>query len=61
VLLAVPLYYLLAQSAFHTEYRYVLAIHYFLFIMAAVTLYSAEKLVIEGARWTVKRRMRDEG
>jgi len=27
------------QSALHTEYRYVLAIHYFLFILAAVALY----------------------
>jgi hypothetical protein len=39
VLLAVPLYYLCAQSALHTEYRYILAIHYFLFVMAAASLY----------------------
>jgi len=39
VLLAVPLYYLCAQSALHTEYRYVLAVHYFLFIAAAAPLY----------------------
>jgi 4-amino-4-deoxy-L-arabinose transferase-like glycosyltransferase len=38
-LLAVPLYYLCVQSALHTEYRYVLAIHYFLFIAAAAGLY----------------------
>jgi hypothetical protein len=38
-LLSVPVYYLLLQSAFHTEYRYIIAIHYFLFIMAAVTLW----------------------
>jgi 4-amino-4-deoxy-L-arabinose transferase-like glycosyltransferase len=38
-LLAVPLYYLCVQSALHTEYRYVLAIHYFLFIAAAAALY----------------------
>jgi 4-amino-4-deoxy-L-arabinose transferase-like glycosyltransferase len=35
VLLAVPLYYLCVQSALHTEYRYVIAVHYFLFIVAA--------------------------
>jgi 4-amino-4-deoxy-L-arabinose transferase-like glycosyltransferase len=38
-LLAVPLYYLCVQSALHTEYRYVLAIHYFLFVAAAAALY----------------------
>jgi hypothetical protein len=37
ILLIVPLYYLSVQSAFHTEYRYVLPIHYFLFAAAAVT------------------------
>lgn len=45
VLLAVPAYYLFVQSAFHTEYRYILAVHYFLFIMAAVTVYFAGKLI----------------
>jgi 4-amino-4-deoxy-L-arabinose transferase-like glycosyltransferase len=39
ILLSVPLYYLCAQSALHTEYRYVLGVHYFLFIFAAVALY----------------------
>jgi hypothetical protein len=41
LLLVVPAYYLVIQSALHTEYRYVLAIHHFLFILAAVTLYHA--------------------
>ncbi len=40
-LLVVPLYYLCVQSALHTEYRYVLAIHYFLFIVAAAALQHA--------------------
>jgi 4-amino-4-deoxy-L-arabinose transferase-like glycosyltransferase len=40
-LLTVPLYYLCVQSALHTEYRYVLAVHYFLFIVAAAALYHA--------------------
>jgi 4-amino-4-deoxy-L-arabinose transferase-like glycosyltransferase len=40
VLLAVPCYYFCVQSALHTEYRYVLVIHYFLFVLAAVALYS---------------------
>src|SRR5262249_39131846 len=38
ILLAVPLYYMSTQSALHTEYRYILAIHYFLFIVASIAL-----------------------
>lgn len=38
VLLAVPAYYLCFQSAFHTEYRYTLALTYFLFALSAVAL-----------------------
>jgi len=40
ILLAVPCYYFCTQSALHTEYRYVLVIHYFLFVLAAVAIYS---------------------
>lgn len=39
VLLAVPVYYFCTQSVLHTEYRYVLVIHYFLFVIAAVAIY----------------------
>ncbi len=39
ILLAVPAYYLIVQSAFHTEYRYILGIHYFMFVMGAIALY----------------------
>ncbi len=49
ILLVVPLYYLLAQSFFHTEYQYILAIHYFLFVIAAVTLYVAGKALWQAA------------
>jgi len=38
LLLAVPCYYFCTQSALHTEYRYVLVIHYFLFVLAAVAV-----------------------
>jgi hypothetical protein len=41
MLLAIPLYYLSTQSTLHTEYRYTLPIHYFLFVLAAVALYLA--------------------
>ena len=45
IMLAVPVYYFCTQSALHTEYRYILSIHYFLFIMAAVTLYCAGAII----------------
>jgi hypothetical protein len=38
-LLVIPAYYLCVQSALHTEYRYVLAIHYLLFVAAAAALH----------------------
>lgn len=40
ILLVVPGYYFSTQSALHTEYRYVLVIHCFLFVLAAVGVYS---------------------
>jgi hypothetical protein len=45
LLLAVPAYYLSVQSWVHTEYRYVLAVHYFLFVMVAVSLYRIAGLL----------------
>lgn len=39
IVLMVPFYYFCVQSALHTEYRYVLVIHYFLFLLAALGLY----------------------
>lgn len=38
ILLIVPVYYFIVQSATHTEYRYILALYHFLFAFAAVTL-----------------------
>jgi hypothetical protein len=55
VLLAVPAYYLLVQSALHTEYRYILPIHYFLFVLAAVTLGCFGVAMGQASRWTAKR------
>jgi 4-amino-4-deoxy-L-arabinose transferase-like glycosyltransferase len=40
ILLVVPCYYFCIQSALHTEYRYVLVIHYFLFTLAALATYT---------------------
>jgi 4-amino-4-deoxy-L-arabinose transferase-like glycosyltransferase len=39
LVLVVPIYYLSAQSFLHSEYRYVMAIHYFFLILVAVTVY----------------------
>lgn len=36
VILTVPLYYFLFQSVMHTEFRYTLAMRYFLFVFAAI-------------------------
>lgn len=38
LLLAVPFYYFCVQSALHTEYRYILALHYFLLVLVATAL-----------------------
>jgi 4-amino-4-deoxy-L-arabinose transferase-like glycosyltransferase len=50
LLLSVPLYYLVVQSVFHTEPRYVIAIHYFFTIFAAITIWLLFRLVGEGFR-----------
>jgi hypothetical protein len=66
ILLTVPIYYLVSHSPFSTEYRYVLAIHCFLFISAAVTIYCVGVAVanaagyLRGARW-FSRRVTDAG
>jgi hypothetical protein len=54
ILLAIPAYYLCVQSILHTEIRYILAMHYFLFIIAAVTLYCS----VLAVRIAVSRKMR---
>jgi hypothetical protein len=56
VLLAVPVYYLCAQSALHTEYRYVLVIHHFLFVLAAVSLCRAADIIKGRASALLARR-----
>ncbi|HEX8494423.1 MAG TPA: glycosyltransferase family 39 protein [Pyrinomonadaceae bacterium] len=50
LLLVVPAYYLCFQSALHTEYRYVLAIHYFLFVLVALALHTIGKALWENLR-----------
>lgn len=59
ILLAVPAYYICAQSALSTEYRYILAIHYFLFVAAAVTFYCAGALVKQAVASSLQPGKRD--
>lgn len=59
LLLIVPAYYLIVQSALHTERRYVMAIHYFLFTLAAVSIaFLVGKLAewIGRAGWNMRAR-----
>jgi hypothetical protein len=46
LLLVVPVYFFLVQSIVHTEYRYILAVDYFLFALAGVTVSWVAGLVI---------------
>jgi hypothetical protein len=46
-LMAVPAYYLVVHSAIHTEYRYILPIHYFLFSFVAISIYCAGTVIVE--------------
>ncbi|HEU4477791.1 MAG TPA: glycosyltransferase family 39 protein, partial [Pyrinomonadaceae bacterium] len=57
LLLSVPLYYLVVQSALHTERRYVIAIHYFLTMFAAVFLWLLFSFAKEGI-WRLINRNR---
>ncbi len=57
-LLAVPVYYFCFQSILHTEYRYTLTIHYFLFIFAAAALYFSGALIGLAVRRLTRREVR---
>jgi hypothetical protein len=48
--LVVPAYYLSIHSTLSTEYRYIMGIHYFLLIFAAVSVYSLASFVLLAAR-----------
>jgi uncharacterized metal-binding protein len=51
VLALVPIYFFCVQSVVHTEYRYLLAVDYFLFALAGVAVaWSAEILVRQRAK-----------
>ena len=54
-ILMVPLYFFVAQGLLHTEFRYTLPMHYFLFVFAAVTWV----LIGAGISTAVKRVFRE--
>jgi uncharacterized metal-binding protein len=54
ILLVVPLYYLILQSPLHTEYRYILAMHYFLFVFAGASVGSLPAALLLTSRWARK-------
>jgi hypothetical protein len=56
LLLGVPAYYLCVQSMLHTEYRYVLAVHYFLFVLVALALHEIWSIVVRNIRNRTRRR-----
>jgi len=45
ILVVLPAYYLCVQSALWTEFRYILSMHYFLFVLAAVGLVGVAKIL----------------
>ena len=47
ILSVVPIYFFLVQSIVHTEYRYVIAVTYFLFAFAGVTVGWGVQLIVE--------------
>jgi hypothetical protein len=54
ILFAVPAYYLLVQSALHTERRYVYVIHFFFLVFVSVALCWITGLV---SRFVIRRRL----
>jgi hypothetical protein len=55
ILSVVPIYFFCAQSIVHTEYRYVLAVDYFLFALAAATVSWVGGLTVSSLRRVLAR------
>lgn len=55
MILIVALYYFLFQSVMHTEFRYTLAMRYFLFVFAAIVWTLLLSVVVTGPRKGVLR------
>jgi hypothetical protein len=58
VLSIVPVYFFTVQSIVHTEYRYVLAVDYFLFALVGVTLSAFARTVLrDWSQYHPRKRM----
>ena len=55
ILMLIPVYFFCVQSAVHTEYRYVLAVDYFLFALVGVAVAWALNLVLGKTANLVRR------
>ena len=55
ILMAVPIYFFCVQSIVHTEYRYVLAVDYFLFALVGVAIAWLGSLTAESLRRVLRR------
>ena len=55
ILMAVPIYFFCVQSIVHTEYRYVLAVDYFLFALVGVAIAWLGSLAAESLRRVLRR------
>jgi len=55
ILLVVPVYFLVTHAPMSTEYRYILGIHYFLFVLAAATLYCLGAAVADVSKRVTRR------
>jgi hypothetical protein len=60
ILFIVPVYFMTVQSAFHTEYRYLLAVNFFVFAWAAVAISVGGPLLIEKLRRLIRDRLASE-
>jgi 4-amino-4-deoxy-L-arabinose transferase-like glycosyltransferase len=60
LLLSVPFYYFCFQSLLHTEYRYVLAVHYFLFVLVSVAVYELWMLFLPMVQRGFARKVTEE-
>ncbi|HKS39189.1 MAG TPA: hypothetical protein VJX74_01150, partial [Blastocatellia bacterium] len=53
--LMVPLYYFVFQSVLHTEFRYTLPLHHYMFVFSAVIWVLIFSVALNGARRVIER------
>jgi hypothetical protein len=57
VILTVPLYYLLAHAPLHFEYRYILPVYFFWFILAGLAIYWIALMSTRVVTWLVRSKL----